>query len=402
MGAVSLLGAGLCAMPAVAAEVYIQPSASLTAENDSNLDLQPGPNPEVQGYVASAASLFGISTPSTDTTIRPRLEYRDYPKDTPDNRLEEYLDLKSEYRGSRSDASILGTVDHRDDFNAEFSSALYNDFNPVQPTAPQTGKAVTGVVRDSVLVLPQYEYNLSPLWNVGVSGIYQGLRYHPTSASFLVDFNYYQGKGFVSWAAGPRSQISLGAYGSNYQATQIDSQATGAGGSLDLDTKWTPLLATNFSAVYQRTNVYQRILGGPASEQLNTEVNLWGATFGAVYKGQVAQYRFNIGRIITPSGGGGIYVNDQAQFQYDRNLTQRLSFTGAMLLLRNRGVTSNVNGDDRDYLQTVVELKWMWSPTWFVQGGYQYAWQKFEYNPDGAANNRIYIRVGYLGLPRQR
>lgn len=402
MGAVSLLGAGLCAMPVVAAEVYIQPSASLTAENDSNLDLNPGPNPEVQGYLASAGSLFGISTPSTDTTIRPRLEYRDYPKDSQDNRLEGYLDLKSEYRGPRSDASILGTFDHQDDFNAEFSSALYNDFNPVQPTAPQTGKAVTGVVRDSVLLLPQYEYSISPLWNVGVSGIYQGLRYHPANTNFLVDFDYYQGKAFVSWATGPRSQISVGAYGSNYQATQIDSQATGAGGSLDLDTKWTPLLSTNFSAVYQRTNIYQHIIGGPPSQQLDAEVNVWGATFGAVYKGQVAQYRFNIGRIITPSGGGGIYVNDQAQFQYDRNLTQRLSFTGAMIALRNRGITSNLNGDDRDYLQTVVELKWMWSPTWYVQGGYQYAWQKFEYNPDGAANNRIFIRVGYLGLPRQR
>ncbi len=43
----------------------------------------------------------------------------------------------------------------------------------------------------------------------------------------------------------------------------------------------------------------------------------------------------------------------------------------------------------------------MMTPTWFVQGGYQYTWQKYTDNPDGAANNRIYIRIGYQGLNRQ-
>ena len=60
------------ALPASAAQVYIQPNFSVGAENDSNLDLEPGPHSDVQGYLVSAASYFDISTPSTDSVVKPR------------------------------------------------------------------------------------------------------------------------------------------------------------------------------------------------------------------------------------------------------------------------------------------------------------------------------------------
>ena len=146
----------------------------------------------MQGYLAKLAALFGISTPNSDTTIRPRLEYRDYPKDSQDNRLDAYLDFISNYRGLRSNASIIGVVEHREDLNAELSSALFDDLTPVQPTAPQTGQVVIGETRDSVLLLPKYSYDFTPVIGAGFSGIFQGLRYSterrlsPTSTSTTI------------------------------------------------------------------------------------------------------------------------------------------------------------------------------------------------------------------------
>ena len=147
---------------------------------------------------------------------------------------------------------------------------------------------------------------------------------------------------------------------------------------------------------YQHTNIDTTI-----PSPFKAVANPWGAAVSAAYKGELNQLRMNAGRVITPSGGGGIYVNDQLQFQYSRNFSQRLAFTGATIALRNRGLTRNVSGDDRTYVQTVVDLKWMMTRTLFVQGGYQYLWQKFQLAPDGASNNRIYIRFGYQGLDRQ-
>jgi hypothetical protein len=386
----------MLAAPTPAAQVYVQPTATLGAENDSNLDLQPGSNQSVQGYLANAGALFGIATPNSDSTVNARLDYRDYPKDQGDNRLEEFLDFRSDYNTARSHAAISGQIEHRDDFNAEFSSAYFNPINPVQPTNPSTGQAVTGETLTSVLLQPSYTYRFSPLIGAGVSAIYQKFNYTPTFLGHS-DFDFYQGNAELNWKFNQKSELSFGGFASKYQASEIESSATGAGPTVSLDTSWSPLLSTNASITYQHTNIDQS-----SSPVVQADVNTWGGNLGAVYKSQLSQYRLSISRFVTPSGGGGVYVNDQAQFQYNRELTERLTFTGAVIGIKASQLPSNVNDLDRSYMQTAVDLKWMIRPTWFVQGGYQYAWQKYTLSPDGAANNRIYIRVGYQGLPPQR
>jgi hypothetical protein len=388
------------AAPAFAAEIYVQPFAQISAEEDTNLDLQPASYPgsirTVEGYIADAAAVISIATPNSSAAIRPRIDYRDYPADSADNRLEESLDLNSAFRSLRGNGSVYLGYQRRDEFNAELSSALYDQFNPVHPTSPETGRTVRGATRESLILLPNYSYSITPLTAAGVSAIYQQLNYSPDNTFNAVDFDYYQAKAYLRWTLDHTNDLTLGGYGSKYKATHFDSQATAGGATLTLDTNWSPLLSTSAGVVYQRTNIDTAI---PAP--LKKVANPWGATFSAVYKAAVDQFRVDAGRMITPSGGGGIYVNDQLQFQYDRSFTQRLLFTGAAIALRNRGLTSNVRGDDRTYVRTVVDLKWMIRPTWYVEGGYQYMWQKYQLDPDGAANSRIYIRFGYQGRGRQ-
>ena len=382
-----------------AAEYYVQPMASISAEEDSNLDLQPasqGPVSSNTGYIGDAAALFGIATPDSDTTIRPRVDYRDYPSDSADDRLEEWLDLNSIYRAQRGRASLYLGFQRRDDFNAELNSAEYNPYGPVLPTSPETGRTLTGVTRTSLILLPNYSFYLTPTTTIGVSGIYQRLDYTPNNSFDAVDFNYSQAKMFVQWALNQRNDITAGVYGSNYEAVHYNSIAVAEGATLGLHTNWTPLLDTTESVVYQRTRLDTAI-----PLPLRGTENPWGASFAAAYKTLVDQFRINVDRLITPSGGGGIYVNEQAQFQYTRALDPRLEFTGAMIALRNHGLTSNVSGDDRTFLRTAVELKWMFTPTLFVMGGYQYMWEKYEVSPDGAANNRVYVAFGYQARNRQ-
>jgi len=386
----------MVAVPVFAAQIFVQPIVTVTAENDSNLDLDPGGSPTVQGYLASAGALTGIVTQNSDSTIWTRLDYRDYPKDRADDRLEAYLNFRSDYNTQLSHFNFSGAIDRRDEFNAEFSSALYDEINPVQPTNPSTGKVVNGGSVTTILLLPSYSYRLSPLFGVGVSGIYQNAEYTPSIAD-IENFNYYLGKAFLDWNYSQRTEFSFGGFGSQYKATKVDSNATGSGVSVDMDTKWTPLLSMSASVLYQHTTV-----DATYPSLLNTDINTWGASFGGSYKTQTTQYRLNVARIITPTGGGGVYANEQVQFQYNRNFTQRWLFTGAVIGIKSTQLPAPVNEDDRKYLQTVVDLKWLIRPTWFLQAGYQYAWQKFAQSPDGAANNRIYIRVGYQGLGPQR
>jgi hypothetical protein len=163
-----------------------------------------------------------------------------------------------------------------------------------------------------------------------------------------------------------------------------------------LNTSWTPLLSTRASLALQHSDVKYEI-----PPVFNGTVNTWGGSFNATYKTETQTFRTDLSRLLTPSGGGTVYVVNQLQLQYDRRITQRLSATAAAIYLRGNTLTAAAKGNDRDYLRSVVEMKWMVARTWFIQGGYQYTWQKYQLELDGAANNRLYLRFGYQGLDRQ-
>ncbi len=395
---VSVLAAGmsLAAAPGFAAQVYWQPSASISAEENTNLDLVPPPVSSTAGYIADAAALIGVATPQSDTTLRPHVDYRDYPTDPADNRLEEYLDVNSNYRSLRAKGSFYLGFERRDDFNAELTPAFYSDYAPVSPTNPQTGRTTIGATRTSILLLPDYSYSITPRFATGVSAIYQQLNYSPDNSSDAVNFRYYQGKAYLRWTVDQKNDVTFGGYGSKYQAERYDSQASSGGASLQLDTSWTPLFTTAASLNYQRTYI-DTLIPTP----FKTTSNPWGANFSAIYKAEVYSFRMDAGRSITPSGGGGVYVNEQVQFQYGRTFNRRLTLTVAAVALKNHGLTSNVSGDDRTYSRLAVDGKWMLTPTMFIQSGYQYFRQRFQVDTFSADNNRVYIRFGYQALGRQ-
>jgi Putative beta-barrel porin 2 len=396
--AASLLVAGmsLAAVSGQAAEVYWQPTASLTAEENTNIDLSPPPVSSTAGYIADAAALIGIATPQSDTTLRPRVDYRDYPTDSTDNRLEEYLDVNSSYRSQRSKASMYLGFERRDDFNAELSQAFFNDTGPVSPTNPETGRAKVGETRTSFVFLPDYNYSLTPRLAAGVAAIYQQLDYSPDNNRSAVDFRYYQGKAYLRWTIDQKNDVTLGGFGSKYEARRFVSTGTAEGGSLQLDTSWTPLLTTAASVTYQHTS-----LDSVIPRPFQGTVNSYGVNLSSIYKTELNSFQGVIGRLITPTGGGGLYVNEQAQLQYAHVFSRRLTLTGAVIALKNHGLTSNVSGDDRTYERLAVDAKWMLTPTLFVQGGYQYFRQKYQVDTNSADNNRIYIRFGYQALGRQ-
>lgn len=395
-GAILLATSGVGATSATAAEVYYQPMVTLSAETNSNIDLDRGKQPQVQGYLADVSTNIGIDTPDSTTTIRPRAVYRYYPKDPGDDRLEGYLDFISSYRTQRSITSIAGTVLHVDEFNAEFTTATFNDVNPNQPPA-DTGRTVVGATRDSAVLSPKFVYSLSPTFGAGASGQYQIVNYSPSDNTSHRNFDYYQARAFLNWAASQRSEWTLGGLGSKFETRNVFSQATGSGAFLGLNSNWTPLLTSNVELFYQRTRVDTDI---PTPSR--AEVDRLGGSFDLSYKTGLDRFHFIARRSVAPSGGGGVYTTNRVQFQYDRAFTARFSMTGAVVGIRTHGLTPNLAGDDRKYAQTLIEAHWFLTSRLFLQSGYQYVWQKYQNDPESAANNRIYLQIGYQGLGQQR
>src|SRR5262249_7315193 len=140
--------------PSGAAQVYIQPVVTLSEQYDSNLDLAPDEQQANIGYLADVATLFGFASPNSDTSIRPRLRYWQYPDETILNRLEAMLDLNSSYSTARSRFNVFGRFDHLNDTEAEIPSAVYNDVTPAAPTITQTGVIALNVTRNNYWLSP--------------------------------------------------------------------------------------------------------------------------------------------------------------------------------------------------------------------------------------------------------
>jgi hypothetical protein len=312
------------------------------------------------------------------------------------------LDFNSRYTSTRSNFYIFGRFDHLNEIEAEIPSAVYNEVNPISPTTPETGEVNEGITRDNLYVAPKYSYNVTPLVALGVSGIGQTLTYSHASDFGLVDFDYYQGQAFITQTLGPRSSLQLGTYVTRYLARNADSNATSEGETLDFDYRWSPVIRGEVTLEYQASDFYQASSnqnGPPSVERARTAT--WGATYSGIWQLPTALLRVNVGRTITPSGAGGLYISESAQSQYERHLTERLSFSGAVLFIRSVAETALFANVDRNYATTDLSLTWMLTRTWFIQGGYDFAWQKYLTDPNSAANNRAYVRFGYRGLPRQ-
>ncbi len=382
---------------ASAAEYYVQPIASVSSAYNTNVELAraPAPRNSAVGYFADAQSIIGIATPTSDTTLIPRLLYNFYPTQKDLDRLEAFLSLNGRYTWQRDRLTLSGYFDRRDDLNAETPSA---DYNPNSPgTTSTTGRINLGTVRDFADFQPNYAHYLTPLSQIGVAGEYQRAHFSPDDAFGHVNYNYYLGRGYYTYTFSPRLETSFSGFGSRYRATNIDSVSTsgGAGGSATY--AWTQTWSTTVNAGLQHTHQVQT-----APSQFDGTANPWSATLSTAYTGQVDTYRLDAGRTIAPSSAGGLFRTDQIRAQYTHNFTPRLTALAAVRYFRDGVVTGIFGNNSRNYLTSNLSLQYMLTRTIFVQGMYSYVWQKYHVDPTGASTNIAMVTIGYRGLERQR
>ena len=202
----------LLSAQAQGAEVYVQPIASLATAYNSNVELAvpPAPRTSAVSYYADASSVIGVATPTSETTILPRLLYNYYPTQHDLDRLEGFLSLNSHFSWQRDRLSLIGYYDHRNDLNAEQPGAQYNTVTPgVGGTTSTSGRVALGTVRDFLEFQPNYAHYLTPLSLVGVAAEYQRAHFTPDDPSGHVDYNYYLGRGYYTYTVSPRLETTF-------------------------------------------------------------------------------------------------------------------------------------------------------------------------------------------------
>jgi hypothetical protein len=221
--------------------------------------------------------------------------------------------------------------------------------------------------------------------------------YSPSDAAAHIDFNYYVGRVFYAKTIDQRTDFNIGAYGSKYVAGSIDSHSNSGGLQASGGYNWSPVLRSDLTVDVQRTKLEET-----NPHPVNETSTPWAATFTTVYKQQVSSYRLSLGRSLYPSSAGGLYTTDQVRGQYDRDMSPRLHFMGALRFFHDKAITGDVTGNDpRNYGTATVKLQYMLTQRFFVAGNYSYIYQKYRSDPTSADANIVSVSFGYRGIERQ-
>jgi hypothetical protein len=396
LAAVALTGAAVLPYGAAIAEVTVQPAIELRAEASSNPGLNPDSSgTDTEGGVADLALWINAATPRSLTTIRPRIQVREFSNRDVEP-INAMLDFRTSFRSLRGQFDLNAGYERRDTEVAELPDAEFDDIDPDDPTTPETGRVLVGETRERADIRPRYAYQVSERTTIGSELLYQVVRYS-SEAPDRVDYDYARADAFVSWAISERSDIQLGGYVSKYEATNQFNETDAFGGVIGLVHRW-----SETSGISAEMSVEENeVLFDPLVPALKTSG--WAGKVTSYWQGEISEWRLTAGRNFTPSGRGGKTSSDQLRIQYNRDLSPRWQFTGAARLIRDESIITFGQLQDRDYARLQLSLKWKMTPTWFIRGGYTHTYQDRVTDPRSADDDKVFVSVGYLGLgPKRR
>lgn len=392
------VAAVLLAGTARAADTYVLPEVELRAETNDNFGLQPGgsPDSDVYGYIADLQALIGIATPRSETSIRPRVRLQEYP-DRELERAEGFLDLNTLYRWERAQLRTVARVSRRDVYNADLEGGAFNPDDPDAPTDPGTGTRTDGESVSRFRIVPELVISLSERTGIGGSVEYSGARYEDDEDDTNNDYNFVGGNAFLSWTLDERNELRFGGYANRYEITDGSTETDSVGAEVELRSRWSE--TSRMSAlIFFEDSERQDYFPVPAKES-DSGV---GGEIAGTWQGQVTRLRFAVGRTFVGTGARGKSELDQLRLQYDRDLTQRLNLLIVGRVESRRVIGSGDATNDRDFARGDLVLRWMATPTMFIQGGYSYIWEDQLTDAGDADNNRFFISFGYAALDRRR
>jgi hypothetical protein len=403
----------LLAIPtAWAQQNYFIPAAEVTAERNTNRELFTNSAfaEDSNAYKATFGARTGRVTPRSLTEVRPRIVLQEFPDREGVDPVELLLDLRHDYRTVKGRFSVIGRYRHQDTINTEFGNAVVDDDG--DPTTPPVADDDSGIVfvgqtRQTFSLSPNVEYLFTQRWGLRGNLQYEAVRYEEVPVSDRVGYDSPRLEVSLLDKVGPRTSLTFGPYVAYYEA---DDNGLPSGGGLKTDT-----YGMRFGVEHEWSEVSQvvvSLLGERNESRCQCLVPLvsgsttdWGLEVLGFRRTRVGSISYGIGRFLIPSTLGTRRKSDQIQFQYDRLFSEKLSFRGAVRLTRDEAVGISASGEsgDRDRVRTELSLTRLMTPTWYIGGGYRFAWQDLSsLGGDQADNHGIFINVGYRGRDPRR
>ena len=228
----------------------------------------------------------------------------------------------------RGDFGIIGRYARQDSYNAETPGGSFDPLDPSFGDNPDSGRARVEQTRDRFQLQPTFSYEVTERARIGITADYQAVRYDSDGVPTDLDYDYAVLDGSATWSLNSVSDLTVGAYASNYQAMTDSlgdvSETDAYGGRVGYGYRWSDVNGVEAELFYESNDVTDLV--GARSE---FSTSGWGGSLIAYHRQEVSEWRFSVGRTFQPTSDGRKAEFDQFRLQYDRDLSQRLKFLGA-------------------------------------------------------------------------
>ena len=382
------------------AQTYVIPSVELSSEYHTNRELNaaPGQADPMTGYIATAQALIGKRTQRSQTELRPRVRFQEYPDRSGVDPVDLFLDLQSDFRVLKGTYQVVVNASRQDTFNAEYGLAGVDTSGPETPDSHNdTGIVFVGNTRTEFRVRPSMDYALSERTRF-VAGIgYDKVNYEETTAATREDYTDLTLETLLKYQLRPLADIEVGPYVSRYEASQNANRTDSVGVSL----AWSHEV-TEVSHMEVRTSVERTKIDDPTLSAVTENETNWAAEFKGYTTGRASRLDYGVGRYLAPSGLGSKVRRDELRLQYLRQMTPRFDWRGALRGGSEERLGFSSGTRDRNYVRGEFFVRWFMTQTFYVSGGYRYAWQKYKSLTDDADDNAALLLFGFRGLDIRR
>lgn len=243
--------------------------------------------------------------------------------------------------------------------------------------------------RTRTFVNPGWNYRLNESTNVGLYYVYRDLSFSGASSTNLVESDSQTVIASISRRVSEKDRVT-GSISESYFRPD---------NNLDVDT-----LAVTLGWVHDFSESFQMDfkVGGRDSDFKNTQSSNdsgFVAKVGATKRTGLATYRVGYERNVSPSASGNQIEFDEFLFDFNRRLTEKLTFVFNGSYLDTDSTEGTTSNSDRKLTSLRPGLRWRFQPSWVASAFYKYEENDRDIGGSGHSNSAT-INISW-SPPRQ-
>ena len=401
---VSLLAlAGCAAGTSHAQQTYFLPSFETSAEWHKNRDLSSDPAQEKENgvYYVRAEALVGRVTTTSSVEFRPWISYQEVPDRQDTEPLELGANLRTLTQTLKGAYRFNARFLERGAFTSELGSAGFDEFDPDNTPAGETGVITVKSKRRDWTVYPNLSYQISDRTRIEASLDAGQVRYDSNLAFRRVGYQSGTLEATVVYRMSRRLELVAGPYVSKYESDDNLNKTDSYG--LVLGTGYAPAESAFVIAQLRAERADVESTTAQTGLVRKDKQNSVGVEIVGHYSWPASRIRYNVGRFLEPSTIGSRVKNDVVRVQYSRSLSTRTTVIAAVRYSRENRLEDRIGETTNERSYADVWASYQLTPTWYVGGGYRFIRQDITSEPRAANDHSVFVNFGYRALdPRPR